>query len=153
MEKLQALTMTIGWTLIRVTFGFYLAYAHGFDKVFGHAADGTANAVKFSAGVAKLGHPFDWAPLAFAWAAALSEFLGASLLAAGLFTRPAAFFVLFTMAVAIRHHLADGLKDAESAMLYAVPALAFLLGGPGPIALDPIAKKILPMFRKKKEAS
>src|SRR3989338_5873123 len=81
----------IGLLWLRVLTGLGMAY-HGYGKVFGGSMD------KMTEGVAAMGFP---APEFFAWAAALSEFAGGILLVLGLFTRPAALFILITMAVAV----------------------------------------------------
>ena len=87
-----------GLFLLRLGFGLGIAY-HGYGKIFGGYMG------KFAMGVAALGIPF---PEFFAWAAALSEFVGGLLLVLGLLTRPAAFFIMSTMLVAVfGQHLLD----------------------------------------------
>jgi putative oxidoreductase len=102
--------------------------------------DGLGPSDQFIGGVAGLGFP---APTAFAWAAALTEFVGALLLAAGLLTRPVALAVAFNMAVAaFGVHLHDpivasgGGRSKEMALLYMAPAILFLLAGAGRYSLD-----------------
>ena len=84
-----------GLLLLRICLGLGMAY-HGWGKVFGGHMEG------FAKGVAAMGFP---APAFFAWAAALSELAGGILVAAGIGTRYAAFFILMTMFVAafVRH--------------------------------------------------
>lgn len=82
--------------------------------------------------VASMGFPF---PRALAVIAALSEFLGSALLAAGLFTRFAGLAVTGVMAVAVYHHLTTDGKF-ELAALYLFIALAFVFVQPGKFALD-----------------
>ena len=79
----------LGLLVLRLGIGLTLALAHGLGKL--PPSDG------FIEGTAAMGFPL---PVLFAWAAALSEFLGGLLLAVGLATRPAAVFVSVTMAVA-----------------------------------------------------
>jgi|SoiMethySBSTD1v2_1073268.scaffolds.fasta_scaffold11201_2 putative oxidoreductase len=115
----------LGLLVIRLFFGSSLALAHGFAKFvdLGGFADKIANKVPL-AGV--LGP-----------AAGLSEFVGGLLLALGLFTRPAAFFVLVTMSVAGFYiHAADPFMKKELAFAYASAALAILIAGPGSLSLD-----------------
>ena len=83
--------------------GLGLAVAHGWGKVVALAADGAE--ARFVAGVGALGFPW---PLFFAWAAAIAEFGGGLLVAAGLFTRVAAASAAIAMAVAtfMRHRFA-----------------------------------------------
>src|ERR671918_92393 len=72
-----------GLLLLRVFTGLSLAIAHGWDKV--------PPSARFITRVGEMGLP---APELFAWLAALAEFGGGLLLAAGLFTRPVALFVV-----------------------------------------------------------
>lgn len=112
--------------VLRLFTGLVLALAHGAGKM--------PPSERFVSGVEALGFP---APLLFAWAAGLSEFAGGFLLAAGLFTRPAALMILITMLVAaFRRHAADPFADKEKAFLYAAIALVFLIAGGGRLALD-----------------
>lgn len=116
---------------LRVYAGLALALAHGLGKL--------PVSEQFVSGVAELGFP---APLFFAWAAALAEFAGGLLLAAGLLTRPAAFFILCTMlTAAFRAHAADPFQVKEMALLYAAVALLFLLRGAGRYSLDALFRR------------
>lgn len=124
--------LNVGLFGLRVLAGTGLAY-HGFGKVFG------GNMAGFAQGVAKLGFP---APDFFAWAAALSEFLGGILLILGLFTRPSAFFVFVTMAVAgFLQHAKDPFQVKELAFLYGIVALSLILTGAGKFSVDGAFKK------------
>ena len=116
----------LGLLILRLGIGLPLALAHGLGKVPPSAG--------FIDGTAEMGFPL---PALFAWAAALSEFLGGLLLAVGLATRPAAFFVACTMAVAafVRHG-ADPFGDKEKAVLFLVGALTLLFAGAGRYAVD-----------------
>jgi len=116
----------LGWTLVRGVFGLTLALGHGLPKVRGDMS-------QFAQGVAALGFPF---PVFFAWCASLAEFLGGLLVAVGLFTRPAAAFAGFTMAVALFRHRADPFGRMELALLYLTVMLAVVLAGAGPWSLD-----------------
>jgi len=117
----------IGILWLRVLMGGGMAY-HGYGKVFGGRIEGLAT------GVAAMGFPL---PEFFAWAAALSEFLGGICIALGLFTRPAAFFVFITMAVAaFIKHGADPFKRKELALAYWTIAGALIFLGSGKFSLD-----------------
>jgi putative oxidoreductase len=128
----------LGLLVIRLAFGLSLAIAHGKGKV--------PPSERFIEGAAKLGFP---APEFFAWAAALGEFGGGILIAVGLFTRPAAFLVLCTMATAFfLRHGADPYEDKEMAMLYGVFGLAMLIAGAGRYSLDAwLANRLAPKHR------
>jgi putative oxidoreductase len=112
--------------ILRLFPGLFLAFGHGINKL---PVSG-----RFIEGVAELGFPL---PVVFAWAAALSEFAGGLLVAAGLFTRPAALFVFVTMMVAgFGRHAADPYSVKEKALLFAVIGLAVVFVGAGKYALD-----------------
>jgi putative oxidoreductase len=117
--------------LLRAAAGASLALGHGLGKL--PVSD------QFVDGVAQMGLP---APAVFAWAAALSEAVGGALLAIGLLTRPAAFFILCTMATAFFVvHGADPFQNKELAMLYGVVALTFLLAGAGRYSVDALLRR------------
>ena len=120
-----------GLTLLRIFAGASLCMAHGIGKL--PPSDGFVEAT------AKLGFPL---PVVFAWAAALSEFLGGAFLALGLFTRVSSFFIAFTMLVALLGvHRADPFQKQELAFLYFFIALAFMLKGSGDWSIDSFLRK------------
>jgi putative oxidoreductase len=119
-------TLDFGLFLWRLFLGASMAVAHGWGKI--PVSEG------FVQGVGSLGFPV---PVVFAWAAALSEFLGGILLALGLATRFAALSVIITMGVAaFGMHLNDGFSGMEMALLYFVGAMPFLFYGAGRFSLD-----------------
>ncbi len=115
-----------GLLILRLGIGIPLALAHGLGKV--PPSEG------FIEATASMGFPL---PVLFAWAAGLSELLGGLLLAIGLATRPAAFLVACTMAVAffVRHG-DDPFSGGEKAFVYLVASLALLMSGAGRYAVD-----------------
>lgn len=120
-----------GLTLLRIFAGVAMAFAHGFGKV--PPADGLINRT------GEMGFP---APILFAWAAGLSEFLGGICLALGLFTRISSFFIACTMLTAlVGVHRADPFQRQELAFLYFFVAIAFLLKGAGDWSLDSYLRK------------
>jgi putative oxidoreductase len=135
--KLEPRAADVGLTLLRVASGCAMAFAHGLGKVYGEDR-GIGVSEGFVEGVDKLGFPL---PVAFAWAAALSEFLGGLLLAVGAMTRAAAFLILSTMIVAffIRHG-ADPFSKKELAYLYGVVSIFFLLAGSGRYSVDALLR-------------
>ena len=115
----------LGLLVLRLGVGLTLTLAHGLGKL--PPSDG------FIEGTAAMGFPL---PVLFAWAAALSEFLGGLLLAVGLATRPAAVFVSVTMAVAFFVRHGGDLGEGEKAFLFLVGAVALAVSGAGKLSLD-----------------
>ena len=106
--NIKSSTTNFALLALRLFTGISMALAHGLGKI--PPSEGFINAT------ANLGFPF---PSFFGWAAALSEFLGGILLAIGLFTRPAALFLSFTMLVAaFIRHAEDPFTGKEKALLY-----------------------------------
>lgn len=137
----------LGQLILRLA-GLYLAVGHGWGKVVGLASGDT----RFVQGVAEMGFPV---PVLFAWAAALSELVGGTLIAVGLFTRWAAALAACTMFVAafVRHQAAsrflswigiapaseESLKawgNPELATLFLLACAAVALLGPGRFSVD-----------------
>lgn len=120
-----------GLLILRVFIGAAML-THGWAKISGGLAG-------FTQAVAGMGIP---APEVLAPLAVFAESGGALLLALGLLTRPAAFLMLCTMAVAILGaHGGQGFAAQEKAWLYLVPALFFLLKGAGKWSLDGLVFK------------
>ncbi len=111
---------------LRVFIGLSLMLVHGAGKI--PVSEG------FIEHIASLGFPM---PMVFAWLAALSEYVGALLLALGLFTRPAALMVASTMFVAaFINHGDDPFAVAEKAYLYLSVAILFVVLGSGRFGVD-----------------
>ncbi|MEC9466093.1 MAG: DoxX family protein [Myxococcota bacterium] len=112
--------------IVRLVFGLSMAFAHGLGKV--PPSDG------FIGFVGSLGFP---APVFFAWAAGLAEFVGGIFIAAGLLTRVSGFFLLQTMLVAVfMAHGDDPFGKMEMGILYATVSLALMGTGAGRLSLD-----------------
>jgi putative oxidoreductase len=120
-----------GILVLRLTFGLGIALGHGLGKF--------PPSDKFIEGVSSLGFLL---PELFAWSASLSELFGGILLALGLFTRPAAFFLATTMGVAffVRHGL-DPFKVKELAYLYLAASVSLFFLGSGKFSLDNLFRK------------
>ncbi len=120
-----------GLTLLRVFVGVSLAFTHGHLKI--PPSEGLITST------ANLGFPM---PTLFAWAAAMSEFMGGILLALGLATRVAGFFICSTMLVAILGvHAADPFQKKELAFLYLFVAGAFMIKGANDWSIDGLLRK------------
>ncbi len=123
--------MQIALFLIRVSFGI-IYIMHGFPKIAGGPErwEGVGGAM----GTVGLG----FAPVFWGFMASLSEFAGGILLVLGLFTRPAAALLAFTMLIATIMHISVG--DPIGTVLHPLKGLvvfvALLYSGPGKWAVD-----------------
>ena len=116
----------IGLTLLRIFTGVSLMMAHGVGKI--PPPEGLVNRT------GEMGFPV---PIVFAWAAALSEFVGGAFLALGFMTRVSSFFIACTMLTALLGvHRADPFGKQELAFLYLFIALAFMFKGAGDWSID-----------------
>ena len=121
------------WLVVRVLAGLLMIH-NGLDKL----ADiqGFADNV-----VTFIGLPY---PVFFTYCAAYIEIVGAVLLTVGLLTRLSALSLFLTMLVAIYFHLkGNGLQipPLETASLYALFYLLFLVNGAGIFSLDALLAK------------
>jgi putative oxidoreductase len=124
-----------GLLWLRLLMGFGIA-SHGYQKIFGGRMD------QFTEGVATLGFLL---PGFFAWAAALSEFVGGLLIVVGLGTRVAALCVFISMSVAaFIRHAADPFRVKELALAYWTIASSLLLTGPGALSVDALIHRWRP---------
>ena len=128
----------LGLTVLRVFTGLTMAIAHGWGKF--SSAERREGMAPMLEGLGLPGPGIYWA-----WMAAVGEFVAGILLAAGLFTRLAAFLMLCTMLVAgvwfHLIHLEDPYSKAEHALLFGAIAFAFLLTGSGRISVDAMIRK------------
>ncbi|MBX2942468.1 MAG: DoxX family protein [Cyclobacteriaceae bacterium] len=121
----------LGLLILRIGTGLFIAFGHGLGKM--PPSEG------FISGVEKLGFPM---PSFFGWMAGLSEFLGGLLIALGLFTRPAAFFIVCTMATAaFIRHAEDPFGTKEKALLYLTVGLCLMLTGGGKYSVSKVLFK------------
>lgn len=116
------------WTVLRAVLGIMMIH-NGLDKF----ADiqGFAHAY-----VDVIGLPF---PIVFSYLAALTETIGAPLLAIGFLTRPAALGLFSTMCVAMYHHIlvaGFNLPYLELSAIYAACFLVFAVNGAGLFSTD-----------------
>ncbi|MGK7909842.1 MAG: DoxX family protein [Synechococcus sp.] len=117
-----------GWALLRAFLGIMMVH-NGMDKL--------SDIQGFSkAYVEVIGLPF---PLFFSYVAALTELVGAPLVAIGLLTRPASLALFGTMCVAMYHHvLVSGfnIPYLELSAVYAASFLFFAANGAGLFSFD-----------------
>lgn len=125
----------ISWTILRVVAGVVMVH-NGLDKL--------ANIESFAnAYVAYLGLPF---PITLSYMAAYTELIGAPLVALGLFTRPAALGLFFTMTVAMYHHIkvaGFSIPYLELSAIYAATFLFFVINGGGRFSIDALLANLV----------
>ncbi len=120
-----------GLLILRVGIGI-MFMCHGFPKL----TAGPEVWTKLGGALPTIG--INFAPTFMGFMAAISEFGGGLLLVMGLFMRPACFFLLITMVVAMLMHIKSGdpfvkySHALESAILF----FSLLFIGPGKISLD-----------------
>jgi len=125
-RSIAVLGAETGLTLLRIFLGLSMALAHGLGKL--PPQEG------FVGFLDSMGLP---APGLMAWLAALAEFGGGLLLAAGLLTRFASLSIIITMTVAaFGAHGGDGFSEQEMALLYLFATLPFLFAGGGRVSAD-----------------
>lgn len=129
--KMTSVVGDVGLLVLRVFAGLSIMYAHGLQKF--------PPSERFIQATGEMGFPI---PVLFAWAAALSEVVGGVLLALGLLTRPAAFFIMCTVGTAaFVRHAADPYRIKELPLLFLATAFLFLCVGAGRFALDRLVRK------------
>ena len=119
---------------LRIAIGALIATLHGWHKVVDGWRHTTAGAEwPLLNDTVAMGFP---APIVFATAAALSQFIGGWLMAAGLLTRVAAVLVSATLLTAVAFNVQTSGPDAQLAAVYALVSGAFVLIGGGRFSLD-----------------
>jgi putative oxidoreductase len=128
-----------GILIMRVGIGIAFIAAHGWAKITG----GPALWAKIGTAMSRYGITF--APEFWGFMASISEFGGGILILLGLFTRPAAFFMAFTMLTAALQHLSR--LDPWSRVIHPVEMLSVFIAiifiGAGKYSLDAV------LFKKK----
>lgn len=112
----------LGFLILRIGIGI-MFLLHGFPKLMGGIQTWEFLGSQMSAvGI-------NFAPVFWGFMAAISESLGGLLLILGLFTRPAAFLMLFTMLIATLMHLTngDGLKGASHAIELGIVFISLII--------------------------
>ena len=116
--------------ILRMFTGIMMIYKHGWSKIISGKErwNGLGTALTDFIGL-------DSMATFFGFMAAFSESIGMIMVVIGMFTRPAAFLLLFTMLIASINHIVDG-KFPELAMIYFVIMLVISISGPGKFSLD-----------------
>ncbi len=125
------------WTVVRVSAGLLMIH-NGLDKL--------ADVSGFANGVVKfMGLPY---PVFLTYCAAYTEILGSVLLIIGALTRLSAASLLFTMFIALYFHFKKTgiqIPPIETASLYGLCFLTFLIGGGGAVSVD---RLLIQVFKK-----
>lgn len=119
--------------ILRIGTGLSFAIFHGYGKIMGGIPKWKALGSKMS----YLG--LDFLPEFWGFMAAFAEFFGAILLVIGLFTRPAAFLLAFTMLVAIIMHYSSHESYSHALEAFTV-FMAIMIAGPGRFSLDHLVR-------------
>ena len=126
MAHASLLMMRLGYAALLLAFHGGPRFLHAFQFVARGEPWGFIDIV------GQMGWPF---ASAFAVASALSESIGAALVAAGWWTRVAAASIVINMTVALIHEAAKG-DPIELPALYLLGALAILIAGAGRFSVD-----------------
>jgi putative oxidoreductase len=120
----------LGLLLLRLGVGFGFIYFHGWEKL----SEGPERWTAVGGAVAHVGIGFGHT--AFGFLAALSESVGALLIAIGFLFRPVAALLACTMTLAVIQHIATGQGTPAHAFKNAWVFVGLLLVGPGRWSLD-----------------
>jgi putative oxidoreductase len=117
--------------LLRLTFGSFFIYVHGWPKLAG----GLAKWKALGGAMKHFGITF-W-PGFWGFMAAFSESIGVALLILGLAFRPSCLLLVITMTVAaMSDYRAHGLGEASHALELALVFAALIFIGPGKYSID-----------------
>lgn len=122
----------LGLLLIRGCIGIVFIF-HGYPKMFGGTMEWAALG---ATGMGSIGVDF-FLPF-WGFMAAFSEFVGGICLVLGLFFRPAALLIFFTMVFAVLFHVTSGKGSPAAAIQFGVIVSALFIAGPGKFTLDKI---------------
>jgi len=115
-----------GVLLLRLLFGFGMAFGHGWGKL-----------MSFSDKMDSFPDPLGIGSAASLAGAVFAEVVCGILVGLGLFTRLALVPLIFTMAIAVFVvHGNDPFSGKEMALLYLVPYVVLFLTGPGKYSID-----------------
>jgi len=128
----------LGIFILRIGIGI-MFIMHGYPKITG----GTGTWEFLGMQMSHIGIGF--APVFWGFMAAFAEFAGGILLILGLFTRPVAFMMFFTMFIATLMHLhfGDGIKGSAHAIELGIVFIAVMIAGAGKFSIDNL------LFRKR----
>jgi putative oxidoreductase len=125
----------IGLLIIRIVFGFFMVYNHGYGKILGGPErwERLGNALTSIIG-------FESLQLFFGLMASLSESVFSIFIIFGLLTRISASFLGFTMTIATLKHLMK-YELPEMAIIYLTFSFLIFISGPGKYSIDNLILK------------
>ncbi len=126
-----------GLLVARVGFGLGYIYFHGWSKL----TDGPERWAGVGGAMSNYG--IDFGHTFFGFMAAFAESVGGLCIALGLFFRPAAALICFTMITATLNHIATGRGSPAHAFKNATLFLGFIFIGPGKYSLDHLIERQL----------
>lgn len=133
-EKLEK-HRDLGLLILRLGFGIGFIYWHGWAKLTG----GPERWEGLGGAMSRFG--IDFLPVFWGFMAAMAESVFALCIAAGLFFRPAALLLAFTMLVATTGHIVSGNGTPAHSFKNMAVALGLMLIGPGKYSVDAWLKR------------
>jgi len=124
-----------GVLIIRVCVGTGVLFGHGLPKL----QEMLAGVPDLPLAIGRLGFPF---PYFFTWLVVFIQVFGSLLVILGLWTRPSAILVGFTIAYGVLNfHWVDGYVRMEAGLLYSVVFAIIAITGPGRASLDRLLRR------------
>lgn len=121
----------LGLLILRLVFGLYMAIGHGWGKISG-GSEAWKNVGEMA--LEPIGLVFF--PVFWGFLAAIAEFFGALLVAAGFATRIGSALLMGTMIMAASMHIITGNGSPEQAIMYFGAFLVVFIAGPGTYSVD-----------------
>jgi putative oxidoreductase len=127
--QLPGKAASLGHLIARVGLGLWMLIDHGWQHLIGGVT------VWSGLGAAMSAFGITFFPAMWGFFAAMAEALGAAFFAIGFLTRASAFFLAFTMLVAMTTHL-KGARDPSLPLVLMISFAAFIFIGAGKFSVD-----------------
>ncbi len=123
--------LPVGIMILRVCVGIGVLLGHGLPKLQEMLGGNTDLALAIEQ---RLGFPY---PNFFAWLVVVIQVFVSLLLILGLWTRPSAILIGFTIAYGVLNfHWVDGYYRMEAGLLYSLVFVIIAISGPGRVSID-----------------